>query len=434
MGLGQGAATGGWAPWYARPRALQAMTLLLALLLLANAVLSLFFKVTDFEWHLQKGHDFWTLRPYPDKAITYLLPRFLLDGLVAWMEPRWARAVVYPLAVALLAWSALTCRRLAAQPGDPPWLFWPPLLLALLVIHPYLARDLNDCGPQIVTLACLLGAYLALRGRRPWLAGLLLATAIVWKVTPALFLGYLLLKRQWSALAATLLFTGLWLLLPALVLGLDQTLAVYRQWGGQLVWMLGQADLTVSHIEPPRHHNQGLRLLVARYTMDFGPEHPIHRDGNLSGNPLYVTFLELAPAQAQRVYQAVVLGLGALFAWRFRHRWSDARAGSELREWSAVLLLMTLLSPLAWLQHFAVALPAAVIVARDLLLTRGGGWRPWLAGCIAVVLLLLQRDVVQRELSLLVLSYKLDAFAMWGLVALVLLPPPPRSSCRSDPP
>ena len=420
---GQGGEVDPAAPWYATPRAVKLLALLLALLLACNAVLSIGFKVTDFEWHLVRGRDFWTTRPYPEAAITYLLPRFMLDGLVAWLEPRWARLLVYPLGVALLAWSALACRRLVMQVEDPAWMGWLPLLLALLVLHPYLARDLNDCGPQMVTLACLLGAYLALRRERPWLAGLLLATAIIWKVTPALFLGYLLLKRQWTALAATLLFTVLWLLLPALVLGYETTLAVYREWGQQLLWMLGQPDLTVSHIEPPRHHNQSLRLLVARYTMTFGAGHPIHRDGDLSGSWLYVNFLDLAPAQAQRVYQAIVLGLGALFAWRFRRPWSPACRDRELREWSAVLLLMALLSPLAWLHHFAVALPAGLIVARDLLLAPRPGWRLRLAGFIAVVLLLLQRDVVQRELSLVVLSYKLDAFAMWALVALVLLPP-----------
>ncbi len=412
------------APWYGRPRSLQLLALLLLGLLLGNAVLSIGFKVTDFEWHSEKARAFLFARPYPDAAITYLLPRIMLDSVVATLDPLLARALVYPLAVLLLLWSGRSWLRLTAAPDDPLWLRWLPLLSALFVLHPYLARDLNDCGPQIVTLACLTGAFLTLGRRRPLLTGLLIATAIAWKVTPLLVVGYLLLKRQWSAVVATLGWTLVWLALPALVLGWDTTLEVYRKWLEQMAWILGQSDPTVLGFEPPRHQNQSLRMLVARYTMTFEPGHPINRDGDIGAHWLYLTFGNLAPATAQRVYQGVLLLLGALFAWRFRHPWDRMTVQARGREWSALLLVMTLISPLVWLHHLAVALPAAVFVARDLLSRRRPPrWRLWAVGFIAVVLLLLQRDVVQRELSLQVLAYKFDAFAMWLLVALVLLPP-----------
>jgi hypothetical protein len=414
----------GSAPWYGRPRSLQLLLLALLALLFFNAVLSIGFKVTDFEWHSEKGRIFLFTRPYPDKVITYLLPRIMLDSVVATLDPILARAIVYPLAVLLLLWSARAWMRLVAAPDEPLWRRWLPLLSALFVLHPYLARDLNDCGPQIVVLGCLTGAFLALCRGRPLLAGLLVATSIAWKVTPLLLVGYLLLKRQWLAALATLVWLLAWLAAPALVLGWDATLGVYRAWLEQMGWMLSQPDPTVLGFEPPRHQNQSLRMLVARYTMSFGPEHPINRDGNIGGHWLYVTFGDLAPATAQRVYQAVLLTLGAVFAWRFRRPWSRLSAGERGREWSAVLLVMTLISPLVWLHHLAVALPAAVFVARDLLAgPRPARWRIGSVAFIAVVLLLLQRDVVQRELSLQVLSYKFDAIAMWLLVALVLLPP-----------
>lgn len=417
----------GAAPWYGRPRSLRFLLLALLALLLVNAVLSIGFKVTDFEWHLERGWEFLTQRPYQVRYLTYPLPRLMLDAVVAPLPPHWARAVTYPLAVTLLVWTTLAWARLAAGPDDPPWQRWLPALAALFVLHPYLARDLNDCGPQIMTLAAATAALLALLRGRPIWAGFWLATAFVWKATPLLFLPYLLLKRQWLAAASMLVCSAVWLLLPVLFVGWDAAWQSYELWLRKTLWIAQQPDLTLLGYEAPRHQNQALRMVVARYLTTLGSAHPINAGEDLSANPLYLQFGDLAPATAAQIYQVLLFGLGLVFAWRFRRPWPSARstgdATSAAREWAAVLLVMTLIGPSAWLHHFAIALAAGILVARDLLAPRPGGWRRLAAGFIAIVLLLLQRDVVQRELSLLVLAYKFDAFAMWLLVALVLLPP-----------
>lgn len=404
----------------AAPRWVQGSLLLLLVLLAVNAALSIGFKTTDFEWHLEKGAEFLNARPYPVRYLTYPLPRLMLDALVAPLSPVWARAVTYPLAALLLVWSALAWQR---QVADRPagWRGWLPLLAALFVLHPYLARDLNDCGPQVMTLAALTAALLALQRARALQAGFWLATALVWKATPLLFLPYLLLKRQWLAAAAMAGFTLLWLALPALFVGWKTALESYDVWLKQTLRILGQQDLTVLGYELPRHQNQALRMVVARYATVLDASHPIHQPGDLSAHPLYLHVGRLAPAEAVRVYQGLILLLGVLCAWRFRRPWSASGGPlGQAREWAAVLLLMTLIGPSAWLHHFAVGLAAAILVAHDLARPGAARWRLWAAGFIAITLLLLQRDVVQRELSLLVLAYKLDAFAMWTLVLLVL--------------
>ena len=53
-----------------------------------------------------------------------------------------------------------------------------------------------------------------------WLGGLILALAISYKVTPALFVPYLLYKRSWRTVGAPCLGMGIFLLVvPSLVIG-----------------------------------------------------------------------------------------------------------------------------------------------------------------------------------------------------------------------
>lgn len=421
-------------PLLARLAVRRALFAALVLLLACNAALSIFFKETDFEWHLREGLRFWNEGPYDPRFLPYPLPRIMLDGLFLPLGFPLARAVAYLCALGLLAVALATWERLAREEGAvpplSPALRFSAVALALLVLHPYLARDLNDCGPHITTLTLCVLALAALLRRRPLLAGLLLATAAVWAATPLLFLPYLLLKRQGRAAAAMAGGIALWCLLPALAIGWQATLAYHQEWLGRLLATLSEQDLTALPYEPARHQSQALRMVFARFTTHFGPDHPIHLDNDLRDHPLFVQFLDLPMVTAKAAYGALLVALGAAFAWRFRRplRTAEEEAGSRawlLPEWALVLLLMPLLGPTAWLHHFAVALPAALLVAHHAV---GEGrslaaWRRWSLGFIAVVLLLLQRDVVQRELSILVLSYKFDAFAMILLLVLTLALP-----------
>ncbi len=432
--------------WYAQPRCRHLLLLGLLSLLLCNAALSIFFKVTDFEWHLREGQRFWSESPFDPRFLPYPLPRILLDGLFVPLGGFLARALAYLLALGLLAgaltaWQGLAAAAQGSRGRDgagggalDPALGFAATAFALLVLHPYLARDLNDCGPHITTMTLAVLALVALMRERPLLAGLCLATAAVWAATPLLFLPYLLLKRQWRAATAMLACMALWLLLPALVIGWPIMLDAYGIWLHKLALAFAADDLTTLPYEPARHQSQALRMVFARYLMSFGPEHSIHLDNNLLGHPLFLQFIELPARTAKTIYGIVLLLSGAAFAWRFRRPLRPAAGLAAqpwiLPEWALVLLLMPLLAPTAWLHHFTVVLPAAVLVARHALLEGRAlaAWRKAALAFIVVVLLLLQRDVVQRELSILVLSYKFDAFAVLLLAALTLTLPQMRNS------
>ena len=406
--------------WYRGRWPIGLLLAFLALYLAQNAVTSLFFKVTDFEWHLDHARRLLGERPYDPAFVTYLPARFLLDALYLPLGT-WARPLGYLLALGLLAWTLrlwdrLLERHLALDAGTRRL----ALLWALLILSDYLGRDLNDCGPGAILLLSLTLALQAQLEGRALRCGFWLALAFAWKATPLLFLPYLLLKRAWAAAAWFAVLALLWLLLPGLLIGWEALLAVYRDWLHGLLRIAQSPDLSILGFEPPRHQNQSLRALFARYLQGFAADHPIHREYDLSQHPLFVQFLALAPPWPARLYQGAVLALGLLFAWLFRRPWSSTSPQRRLAEWSALPVMAALLSPLAWLHHFAVALPALWLSLAILAARRQGTGAQLVVGCIALATFVLQRDILQRDLSVLELSYKLDAMAMMLLVGFVL--------------
>lgn len=273
------------------------------------------------------------------------------------------------------------------------------MLWALLILSDYLGRDLNDCGPGVILLLFLTLALRAQLEGKAFGTGFWLALAFAWKATPLLFLPYLLLKRAWASAAWFALFAIAWLLLPALAVGWEALLGAYRDWLAGLLRIAQHPDLSFLGFEPPRHQNQSLRALFARYLQGFGPDHPIHAGYDLSRHPLFLQFLALPTPWPARLYQGAVLLLGLLFAWLFRAAWRRTPVSRLLAEWSVVPIVATLLSPLAWLHHFAVALPALWLSLALIVQRREGRGALLAAGCIALVAFVLQRDLLQRELS-----------------------------------
>jgi hypothetical protein len=203
------------------------------------------------------------------------------------------------------------------------------------------------------------------------------------------------------------------LFLPVLLLGPHVALKSNQRWL-QRLWICARTDDPMANgVEPPRHQNQCLPMAVARYTQTYRPGHPLYLD-----SPLFWQFGSLSPQETKKVLSVVLLGLAGFLAWRFRRNWNDpSPANDPLGEWSAVCILCALMSQLCWLQHLVLVVPAVFLILRAEIAHRsaGGSWRNWrtcVLATIAVIVLLLQRDVVQRDLSVLILSYKLDTFAV----------------------
>jgi hypothetical protein len=112
---------------------------------------------------------------------------------------------------------------------------WPLVgAIALLFADSPVAWDLRNANSNLVCLALALGAF-ALLGKRPALAGTLVGLSISLKLFGILLLPWLLWRGPRRALiAASIALLALWLVLPALVFGVEGTIRLYASWREQL--------------------------------------------------------------------------------------------------------------------------------------------------------------------------------------------------------
>jgi hypothetical protein len=376
------------------------------------------------------GHLAWTFA-----NTKYLLGRHLLSAGVALLPPRVFRGAFYLAAVVLSAgtgvfWHRLARRPGASEPGAAGVSGWAALAATGLLL-PWVLRDLDECGLQLILLFFLSAAGLALATGRRAMTGFWLALAVTWKTVPLIFLPLLLWKRRFREALWTLVFVAFFnVAFPILVLGPAPTAEYY----GHALTVLRQArptgDMSVGSEEDPKPQNQGLQMALVRYLVRYPPGHPYFKEVDfLPTHPLFFQPGNLNPAAAVRVALAAMLLLAGLLAWRLRGRWGEGAGQADLGpEWAAVTALTALISPLCWLQHLVLVWPAAFLVLRRMLRRRPS--KPILAavGFVALCTLVLQRGVLTRHLAIVALSYHLPTMAALVLIALVLLPAGPEST------
>ena len=249
-------------------------------------------------------------------------------------------------------------------------------LTVLLGIH-YLMRDLTDGGPHCILLAMLVGGiYCASQGRDK-LSALWFGLAIALKMTPGLFLPFLLWKQKWRLAAYTACATAFWIVLPAVRMG------PVNWWEHQQRWnrcALNVASGTVDKLRQMnemRIQNQALKPALMRFLVAYPPGHSLKVD-----HPADIAVLNLPPKTASRIADLGLLALLGGFAWWSRRKYRAADDPAWLTESSAVLVLTLLLSPLTWLQHMPFLIPAIyLLVAQDRAVAKlcAGQWPPF--GC-----------------------------------------------------
>jgi hypothetical protein len=111
--------------------------------------------------------------------------------------------------------------------GGHPLLYLAPTL----AVVPFVS-DMYLLGqPNLLLLACMLGAFACLRHRRPWCAGALIGLAAAIKAFPVLAVGYLVYRREAKAtLAAVLTLELLLVVLPMPMRGVVNTYDDLATW------------------------------------------------------------------------------------------------------------------------------------------------------------------------------------------------------------
>ena len=198
------------------------------------------------------------------------------------------------------------------------------ILATLRFLLSAVQRVQSDC---LVLFFLSLFVY-ALYYRKDVLAGLSLATAAMVKLTPLIFLPYLILRKKFKAAAAFCCFVFSYLLLPSLLVGFNTNMEYLKNW------------LLVHQKNPPEYFiwykNQSLLSCLGRF---------LTADSQIS-----ILKLDLSCVWPVFLVLAAVL-FGAIFIFRKK---PDAQNSGPcyLTEVSLVLICMILFSPLAWKHTF----------------------------------------------------------------------------------
>lgn len=412
--------------WFLSRRFAQVCWIVLAVGVCVEGVHTVCFKDNDFEWHYWAGQAFLEGTAYRDPSVAhYPVSRMMFSSLLALTEYRIARACCYVISICMLWYCFRTWRRVWISSSSRPnagGIALAAVFFSIGLLYPHIVRDLDDCGLQTVVLFLLTGCFWAWQRGKIVAAGAWLAGSASYKVTPALMFGYAIWKRKWSVATACVAWVVVLNVAPALYLGWEKTAQAHRQWLACVRQSLSQPDPSQVSFEPPRHQNQSLKMALARFFQTYPEGHPLYID-----HVLFAQFGDLEVNQAKKAVLAGLLIFGVTLAWRMRRRWEDLDDRSQFKEFACVLILCAILSPLCWLQHLILMLPGVYALVYELLEQRTSGMKvsrvhAFLLAAIAFIVLGLQRDVVGRELSLIVLSYKLDTLSALLTIIAMLLP------------
>ncbi len=207
---------------------------------------------------------------------------------------------------------------------------------------------------SFVVLALLLMGFTALQSGRKTACGVLFGFAAVLKLLPGVLLIWLLLKRQWTAVAVAAACIVIVAGGPCLIVfGPQQTAEYHREWLADNLGHDGRRGL-VDRAEPSHfvdHRNQSIAAVVQRA---FWPQHP----AKAAWQPFA---LSRAACVRISLSLAALLALGLALATRMPA--TALTRTARQAEFAAYLIAMLVFSPLLRQYYLVWCLPALVVLA-----------------------------------------------------------------------
>ena len=232
------------------------------------------------------------------------------------------------------------------RPPACPLASWIQVAILICSLRPILS-DLHHGNNNLVILFLIVATLQAWRKGYDVLAGLILALAICYKVTPLLFVPYLAYKRSWRAVGATVLGMGVFLLIvPSLVLGPQFNGECLGMWWHRML----SPYLTKGLVGDQEMNQSMVGVLTRLSTTPRGMEGPYAR--KLMGLNL-VDWSPQVVSGLVKTLSLVLVGLLAVFSRTKTDRRTDPRL---LGEFSLVVLTMLFVSERSWKHHYVTLL------------------------------------------------------------------------------
>jgi hypothetical protein len=381
-------------PSILKRRLLLCATAVLVAILIAQALLK-----RGSDWQnvfVRAGRQWWAGLDIYGAGSSYLYPPFQamvaapFAALPEWLSRLgWAAtSCISMIVMVAAAWRLAGGRPLRSMPlserGE-----WLAFAVGLLCSLTYILNAFAHQQTDAMIGALLMGGAWYLAAGRDAAGGSLIGLAAACKATPLLWAPYLLWRRRWIAailVGAVALAVNL---LPDLVAAPAGGLRTL-QWLTQYVLPTQQLDVALGDWGSALRFNQALgataqRLVNTRLELSYP-------------NPT-ITPRTILAAQTLKliVYAAffVLIAVSVAAAMRTRRAVTDARAlpRAVAFEFSMVLILMLLMSPMSGRAHFGILILPAFCLARTAFATRD-----WILGLIlglaAVLTLAANKDLV----------------------------------------
>jgi glycosyl transferase family 87 len=299
-----------------------------------------------------------------------------------------------------------------------PWLFALPSFVTITFIF-----DMYDLGqPNLVLLALMLYGFWVLRETRPWMAGCMFALATAIKVFPVAVLPYLVWRRQWKAVASTLVFLVLLLfVLPAPIRGFERNVAELKTWYRGMVGASSEKGFGQREEQNWSWVNQSIIAVTHRLTrpINYNQDDPQKQRPVRTMN---VVDLGFKTANLIVVAISLAIGLGYIAVMPPASRRTER---SDAEELGILFCLMTVASPLARQYYFMwLFFPMTVLIHRAAYDPRANVRAgTWALLAVAGILLLLALPLFPIDLQAWGNNLAATAVLAAGLVWHILHPP-----------
>jgi alpha-1,2-mannosyltransferase len=322
---------------------------------------------------LLAGQDVYRAHHYPNPPMMGLILAPLMKlppivGLMTW----------FALKTVMAAWMIhLAMRWLWPNARPPRWRMIAAVAVALS-LHPILG-DLSHGNVNLLIGWLVFVGLDFYRRDRDATAGLVIALAIVGKVTPALFIPYFIWKRSWRAIAGLATGLVLWgLLVPGAILGFQHTTVLTASWYDTMV-----RPFVIDGMVTSEHPNQSLPGLLQRL---FTTQGSFMAYDDVAAETYTVashTLMDLGADTTRHIHQAVLAVIAIISALLIRRRRVGSDEGQRfVAEVSVIVLAMLLFSERTWKHHAVMLILPTLVLAVTALTTP---WARWVLITVALL-------------------------------------------------